>query len=362
MNAAVLTNNSCPNSKAFNCPLLAAKEEFAKRGVKLRFLFNHKIEYGEIPAADVLMINSNIFRPFWREREDLVLGFLEAAKSAGRRLVWFDTTDSTWCTQFKALPLVDVFLKSQILNNINNYLTPTRTGRVFTDYFDELYSAGEGEYHTPTPDAEHLRKLDISWNTCFENYTEDRYGFNAKLKQKLRPLTANAFGGALRVPFHPAAAERNGISCRVGLGHDRPSVVAHRQAIIDLLKENRGVDCGKVPLDGYFRELRGSRIGVGPFGVGEITLRDFEIIICGAILLKPDMSHLRTWPELFKADETMISHRWDLSDFNEKIDWILSHPARSAEIAANAQAVYRQALSPEGMSHFAERLLKKTGI
>jgi hypothetical protein len=359
ISAAVLTNNSCPNSRAFNCPLLAAGDEFASRGLRLRFVFNPAPGRLKVPAAEIIMINSNVFRPFWRERGDMVLDFLARARAAGRRTVWFDTTDSTWCTQFQVLPLVDVLLKSQILADPLGYLTPTRTGRVFTDSFDALYQSGECGYSSPPPDLSHLHKLGVSWNSCFENYTQSRHGLIARIGQRLRPFTANRRGGRLAVPF--TQTERPcpvAVSCRIGLGHSRPSIVAHRQAVIAKLTI-RGVECGKIPLPAYFRELCAARVGVGPFGAGEITLRDFEIIICGAALLKPDLGHLRTWPDLFRPGETFVAHRWDLSDFDQRLDWLLAHTAESAAIAAAAQDAYQRALSPAGMAEFAERLMGK---
>jgi hypothetical protein len=58
---------------------------------------------------------------------------------------------------------------------------------------------------------------------------------------------------------------------------------------------------------------------VSPFGFGEITLKDFEVFLTGGLLLKPDMSHMQTWPDVFRAGETMAAHAWDLSDFEDTV-------------------------------------------
>jgi spore maturation protein CgeB len=88
-------------------------------------------------------------------------------------------------------------------------------------------------------------------------------------------------------------------------------------------------------------------------------LRDYEIIICGSTLVKPDMNHMETWPELFKPDETFVAHKWDLSDFEEVISKVLNHDDWRQEIALRAQNAYRGAVSEKGMDHFAERLIAR---
>jgi hypothetical protein len=349
-----ITNNSCPNSRAFNCPLLAARNFFAAKGFKLNFFFDFS---EKVFDCDIIFVNSNVFRSDWQKDKGKIFSFLEKAKNHNLKIIWFDTTDSTWCTQFEALPYVDIFLKSQLLKDRKQYLKPFRTGRIFTDFFDDLYDCNEDSVEYPAPKEEELEKLDISWNTCFENYTHTRYMLPARIKQKLRPKTANILGEKFKIKFIPVMKERNvSISCRVGLSHSRKSVIAHRQAIMDILKK-RGVDCGKIPLNEYFNEMKNAVIGIGPFGVGEITLRDYEIIICGSTLVKPDMTHLETWPELFKPDETFVAHKWDLSDFEEVISKVLNHDDWRQEIALKAQNAYREAVS--GMDHFAERLIAK---
>jgi len=352
----VLTNNDCPNSRAFNCPLLSAKKHFAAKNHSLNFVFG---DVGNAFGCDVIFINSKVFRYDWQKEKSRIIDFLLKAREKGIKTVWFDATDSSWCTQFEALEHADLLLKSQILKDKTQYLKPFRTGRIFTDYFDGLYKCGEESVDYPVPRKEDLKKLDVSWNTCFENYNSSRYGFFAKMRQKFRPHLANVFGEKLKIDFTPATKERKiSVSCRVGLGHSRPSVIAHRKAISEKMVDF-GAESGKIPLEEYFEEMRNCKIAAGPFGVGEITLRDFEIIICGALLLKPEMEHMETWPSLFQPGKTFIAHKWDLSDFAEKVEELLKNDGMRIEIASAAQKVYADAVSEEGMERFADRLIEK---
>ena len=63
---------------------------------------------------------------------------------------------------------------------------------------------------------------------------------------------------------------------------------------------------------------------VAPFGYGEIAPRDLESCMIGAVLIKPDMGHLDTIPNIYDPMQTYVPCKWDFSDLNEKIDYVLS--------------------------------------
>ncbi len=338
---------------AFNCPLLVTRDMFRSRRVELIFHY-HRTQ--RLFDADCIFINSNVFRPWWQTRREEIFDFLHAARKNGLKILWFDVTDSTWCTQFQVLPYVDLFLKNQVFSDRKCYLKRYRTGRIFTDYFDNLYNCGERETDYELPDEAGLSKLRISWNTCFENYTEKRYGFKRHIRQKLRPLFS--LPEDFKINFtDPKKERKQTISCRIGTSHIRPSVIAHRQAVIAEMGKI-GISSGKILLHKYFTELQNSRIGIGPFGVGEITLRDYEFIICGAALVKPDMGHLETWPGLFQREKTYIAYRWDLSDLSKVVNDLLKESERAITIATAAQNIYKKVLSKEGLDTFVERIIK----
>ena len=358
-NINVLTNESCPNSSAFNRPLGVIRGDLRGRGYRLRFCLTPKKAAID---ADIVFVNSNVFRSYWRDRKDDIFRFLEEVKTAGKTLIWFDTTDSTWVTQFEVMPYVDLFLKSHLLKDRNLYLRNFRTGRVFTDFFDDLYKAGERVESFPALESQYMEKLAVSWAPCFETYDGGRYSIARKAANKIAPFTLNILPSKITTEFiTPDSPRATPISARFGLGHSRPSVVAHRKAIADILVNRYGVDTGRVPLSKYIAEMTQAKVSVSPFGVGEFCYRDYESIACGAALVKPDMSHLETWPDLYQGQKTYISHKWDLSDFTEKLDGILSDDASRVEIAVAAQEVYKNAISKQGMEEFANRLARILG-
>ncbi len=352
----ILTNNSAPNSRAFNAPLIVAKRKFKHKGFNLRFYFSISDKLFE---SDILFINSNFFRAYWQsEHKVQIFDLLDKAKQHNQKIIWFDTTDSTWCTQFEVLPYVDHFLKNQLLCNKSLYLKTFKTGRIYTDVFNDLYNVQEKDVNYPPALEEHLYKVSLSWNTCFENYTKSRYSWGAKIHNRTDIFLMNFLQKSFNIDYVAPNKNRNiDVSCKVGVSHSRPSVIAHRKFIIELLQK-RQVSTAKVTLSQFFNELQNAKMALAPFGVGEITLRDFEIIICGATLLKPDMSHLDTWPNLYQSDKTYVPHKWDLSDLDKKIDNLLDNQDSCIEIAENAQKIYKKALSDDGMEEFADRLIK----
>lgn len=93
---------------------------------------------------------------------------------------------------------------------------------------------------------------------------------------------------------------------------------------------------GFVSREVYFRELFRAKTCFSPFGYGEVCWRDFEAMFTGALLLKPDMGHIACYPDVFAPYETYIPIAWDLSDFDEKLDYYLGHEAERLAIARNA--------------------------
>lgn len=134
----------------------------------------------------------------------------------------------------------------------------------------------------------------------------------------------------------------------------RLSVSVQRQRVTEAFSER--VPSGRVSRRQFFRELASSKIVASPFGWGEINYRDYETFLAGAMLFKPDMSHMETWPAFFERDITYGSFSWDLSDLMDKLDHYLSDDTLRIRIAQEAQRRYRQfLLGPAAADGFAKR-------
>jgi len=60
--------------------------------------------------------------------------------------------------------------------------------------------------------------------------------------------------------------------------------------------------------------------------------------MCGALLIKPDMNHVQTTPDIFVPYETYVPLAWDFSDLSEKLDYYLANDAARQRIVDQAYA------------------------
>lgn len=102
----------------------------------------------------------------------------------------------------------------------------------------------------------------------------------------------------------------------------------------------------------FWRELVQSRLCISPFGYGEVCWRDFEAIAAGALLVKPDMSHLETYPDIYRPFETYVPVAWDWSDLEERCVWALKSEDRRIQICRNAAEVWQGYVTTGWAEHF----------
>lgn len=82
-----------------------------------------------------------------------------------------------------------------------------------------------------------------------------------------------------------------------------------------------GEDGKKLPAEQYYNLMQRSKLIIAPFGYGEIAPRDLESAMFGSILIKNDMSHVQTIPNIYKPYETYIPCKWDFSDLEQQIQY-----------------------------------------
>jgi hypothetical protein len=157
---------------------------------------------------------------------------------------------------------------------------------------------------------------------------------------------ARFFYGSGKLPRDPVAANRGTIAvhARILLA-GRPSIAQQRKLILDKIESRPEFLKGETSQAAYNREVANSRIVLSPFGWGELCLRDYEAVLGGALLLKPDMGHLETWPDVFKPHETYAPFDWDASDLLEVAARYLDDEPGRRRIAQAAFESYRDQLS-----------------
>jgi len=140
----------------------------------------------------------------------------------------------------------------------------------------------------------------------------------------------------------------------MALSYKYKTVEYQRRKMAGILAAHRRTD--RISKWRYFSELKNSKVVASPFGYSEINYKDFETFICGALLLKPDMTHLETYPSLYLEGETYAPHSWLLEDVPEILAEILDNYGSYLEIARQGQETYRFHVATEdGWEQFADR-------
>lgn len=346
MLVSILTVPHVANSRALT-PVLANRRSIKELGIDIRIFYEDK------PAlydADCVIFDGRVYRK-WSDgdNERGVATFLERLNRRVETLVWFDTTDGTGTTQFQFLPYVHKYLKLQVLRDRTLYQKSHYGGRYFTEYYHTAFGVDDTDEYvemTPAP-PEELHKIGVAWGHPLADY--GRWAPWLRRVRRRIPLPT-----WYTQRFIQPIGRTVDTSFRFGTRYRRETVAFQRQ-LVQKVADSLGFPTEKIPRPEYLKELRSCKVAVSPFGWGEPSYKDFEVIISGAALLKPDVSHLETWPEIYVAGETYLPFKWDCSDLQEVIDTALTGESWR-DIAQKAQAVYGRFLfGQESRELFAER-------
>ena len=290
----------------------------------------------------------------WKADREEVIGLFRRLRGRQSRpkLVFLDYFAPSSSPFFGVLPFVDCYVKRQMYRDPSLYLDEYAGGNLFTDYLGKGMGIElNGWNFASRPDPDHLHKLVHGWNL----------GVTPHFRQLLR-LTA-------AMPLHwdrrPFA-----VNCRMGLptGPRQITEWYHlyrerwRAALGPLRREFRCTGSNRIRKRYYFAEMILSRIGISPFGWGEVCFRDYEVVASGALLIKPSMAHLATSPNIFIEGKTYVATSWDGSDLIDICRYYLSHPEEAKEIVANARAALSDYFEDDGFVKDVRRVLDVAGV
>lgn len=323
-----------PNGCAFLMPLYKFRRAIKDNGIDLHF-YNDVSD--DLTNCDILCLDSKYFKNFWAKDHEGTLAKI-AALAEKTKLVWFHQSDSTGTILSPVLPYVQKYYQAQLLKDKSQYKATHYASRIFGDYYHKKYGITDDEpymEHVVQNDSD-LDKMGISWNSGLMNY-----GWPSPYLMRLlekAPLTP--FMQFSKTVTSPDALRPHDLTCRMGIPYSRATMRYQREQMREILKDRLPTD--KLSRAKYLGEIAKSKICVSPFGLGEITLKDFECFLRGSMLLKPDMSHMNTWPNFFEKEVTYLAHNWDLDDVQDKIEWALSHDKERIDIAREGQNRYIQ--------------------
>lgn len=232
-------------------------------------------------------------------------------------------------------PYVDLYVKKHLFRDRQRYLVPTRGDTLLDEYYGKLYGLPELPLTQFKIPQGFLSKLVLGPTFSTAAYMLPRFC------DRPAPLS-----GARSIDIHA----RLGSSHEGWYGRMRD---ASLQAIRQAAGQARLVAGGKVRLPQYMRELRSARLCFSPFGYGEVCWRDYEAVLCGALLIKQDMQHVETAPDIFIPNETYAPVAWDFGDLSEVVArWLRDEVARVKAVGRAYSILHDYSRS----AHFVEQM------
>lgn len=230
---------------------------------------------------------------------------------------------------------VDLYVKKHVFRDRGQYGKSTLGDTHLDDYYSRLYGLKREETVWPIPNG-FLEKLVVGPSFATADF--------------MLPTFASADAPAVRnreIDLHARLGGGGDVNHWYGLM--RKDAIAKAQAINGI----RAVVTDKLHSHrSYMKELANSKICFSPFGYGEVCWRDYEAVVCGALLVKPDMSHVETYPDIFRPFESYVPVRWDLSDLEEKVKYYLEHEVERNAIVQHAYSILnRYAKDGEFLQH-----------
>ena len=276
--------------------------------------------------------------------------FRKLTSAIGSKLIYFDGDDDV-CVQWpEVLRSVDLYVKKGIFSDQDNYLRSYTGKSNLTDYVAREYGIAPKPADIPTSgvlEPDDLTKLYLGWSTALDDK-------HMELLEEMKPRT-------------PPSAKDIDVLCRASLPQDwsfplRNAVISKVQPLIASRRTAISLPTSRVPRKQYYEELRRSRICISPFGYGEVCGRDIEAIICGCLLVKPEMSHIRSYPDIFVPGVTYVPVRWDYADLAETCERYLNMEAERARIADNAYQALTEGCHADTFAARFASLLERLGL
>jgi hypothetical protein len=343
------------NSLALAFPFRAHRRKLNGHGLSTRLF--HDLDSISRSESDIIILDSKYFRDCWLNSEEEILRRIELLRERANFVLWFNTSDGTGTIQQQVMELVDRYYKSQLLKDRGYYQTSIYGDRLFTDYYHNDFGIQDScQYSSAILTDEQVRKLRVSWNLGMApgfTYSGNLYAallawIGLRGRVTYQPFRKN------RSCLRPVST-RGDVFGRISTSYDRETIAFQRNRVGEILVK-RSVGTARVSRHKYFRELQSHLISVSPFGWGEVCIRDFETILSGPVLLKPDMAHVETYPNIYIPFETYVPFNWNLGDLEEKIEFMQARPKKSREIAENAYREYCRYIGREGGELFVNKI------
>lgn len=335
----ILTNKlNSPNGIAFLFPLVKFKKKFFENG--FIFSFFSDINKKDLFECNFLIIDYRFLYGNFKKNLSHLMKILSDKRDGIDKIIFYDNSDSTGTLSNDIFEFVDIYLKNQILDDISLYSKKFYGSRIYTDYYFKKFNVIDDSVIFQKPvEKRNLNKIKVGWNSGLCEYSVLSAYKQNLIKNFKNPNILN-FLSFNKKFIKPSIERINSLSCRIGDRYSRNTIRFQRKEINKKIKVFRKTN--KISRINYFKELSNSKVVISPFGWGEISLRDFEVLLTGGLLFKPKMNHLKTWPNFFEEDKTIKCFDWSLSDLELNLEEILDNYKKYVSISIRGQKRYME--------------------
>ena len=268
-------------------------------------------------------------------RDNRLIRFLLKIRNADMSVSFFDTSPNPRSIKEPVVRLVNNYFKQSVYKNVNLYKKNQTYGTAWMDWYAKCVGSPdriELRHTTPLSDGQ-ISKIRLSWNIGYGLYPR------TAATKRIPPYIAKYFGPKpvrlfMRKGIKPMGKKDKEIRVHARMNKGEPGTVLniHRSHFLHRLNDVFAIESEKVPRSVYNWEFKSAAAVLSPFGSGEVCYRDFESALYGAALIKPNMSHLVTRPNIY-SDHEYIPLTWCGGNMESAIEEALS---RRYELANSA--------------------------
>ena len=295
------------------------------------------------------------------QNKDLMINELIDLKRNFSKIIYFDDSAAVSHIMFFITSYVDSYWVRGLLSDLNDYKRPFYGGRTYSQYYYDQYKIiDQTKYLSPFQKGKFPKNIKIAWNIGIGIYPSYKSSFLNRNYMKIKKISCvlssfksiklvyliinkyrNEMIESLKNPID-LSSKKPLISSRFSAKGYYKSISFHRELLLEKIKENKLFLKGKLSHKDYIKECSSVYGLLSPFGWGEICYRDFEAIMCGNILVKPDMSHLVTWPNIYE-DDCCLKIDWNFKNL-ENINNLLINKEKVIKCIERTRNIYLKAI------------------
>ena len=284
---------------------------------------------------------------------------IETMSVKNPNIIWFDLGDSAGTTSFEIMPYIKKYAKNQVYVDKFNYKKLFFRNRYYADYYQKKYDLEKQvPFHYTKLHEKYESKLVQSWNIGVGNYYDIIN--NNKIKKNLLSLKGFFFNYdkkdfKYRLKFREAGERYEDFFLKQNLRSEskKKSIFFQRYFVTDFLRKKYSLDNVEKRINhkNYLEKLNKAKISVGSFGWGEICYREFEATFMGACIIYPNISYIKTWPNIYINNQTCLTYDLNFENLEEKINKVLINDKLRKELVYNAQKVLDNVLKEDGLTY-----------